>query len=219
MDRLANARPGKRDRDLWQPFQPSCRTNRKMNLLHSRLRQTSIDPIGGQTRHQHMRPGMELCLNRHMIATDQTTGWIHEPGVGTPAVVEIRRRKVMPGTRARRAREYRARARSLELIGQPPTPADCFKHRRTGRRKVHRRPFSNRLRKNSVLHNTPLEPYSADTRIVGGCSKRPDFSLAQPWRLLHPPARSLPRQPLRPGARLIPCKAAANYHLIKGWLG
>ena len=35
----------------------------------------------------------------------------------------------MPGTRARRAREYRARARSLELIGQRPTPADCFKHR------------------------------------------------------------------------------------------
>src|SRR5882672_1949446 len=129
MDRLANARPGKRDRDLGQPFQPSCRTNRKMNLLHSRLRQTSIDPIGGRTRHQHMRPGMELCLNRHMIATDQTTRWIHEPGVGTPAVVEIRRRKVMPGTRARRAREYRAWARSLELIGQRPTPADCFKQR------------------------------------------------------------------------------------------
>jgi hypothetical protein len=35
----------------------------------------------------------------------------------------------MPGTRARRAREYRAWARSLELIGQPPAPADCFKHR------------------------------------------------------------------------------------------
>jgi len=41
-----------------------------------------------------------------------------------------------------------------------------------------------------------------------GYSKRPDFSPAQPWRLLHPPALSLPRQPLRPGTRLIPCKAA-----------
>ena len=34
----------------------------------------------------------------------------------------------MPGTRARRAREYRAWANSLELIGQRPTPADRFKH-------------------------------------------------------------------------------------------
>jgi hypothetical protein len=64
-----------------------------------------------------------------MIAADQTTGRIHEPCVGTPAVVEIRRRKVMPGTRARRAREYRAWARSLELIGQRPTPANCVEHR------------------------------------------------------------------------------------------
>ena len=70
MDRLTKARPGKRDRDLGQPFQPSVRTNRKMNLLHSRLRQTSIDTIGGRTRHQHMSPGMELRLHRHMIATD-----------------------------------------------------------------------------------------------------------------------------------------------------
>ena len=43
-----------------------------------------------------------------------------------------------------------------------------------------------------------------------GCSKRPDFSPAQPWRLLHPPALSLPRQPLRPGTRLVPSKAAAS---------
>ena len=43
-----------------------------------------------------------------------------------------------------------------------------------------------------------------------GCSKRPDFSPAQPWRLLHPPALSLPRQPLCPETRLIPSKAAAN---------
>ena len=43
-----------------------------------------------------------------------------------------------------------------------------------------------------------------------GCSKRPDFSPAQPWRLLHPPALSLPRQPLRPRTRLIPSKAAAS---------
>jgi len=34
----------------------------------------------------------------------------------------------MPGTRARRAREYRARARSLELIAQRPTPANCVEH-------------------------------------------------------------------------------------------
>jgi hypothetical protein len=76
-----------------------------------------------------MRPGMELRLNRHMIAADQATGWIHEPGVGTSAVVEIRRRNVMPGTRARRAREYRAGASSLELIGERPTPANCVEHR------------------------------------------------------------------------------------------
>ena len=31
----------------------------------------------------------------------------------------------------------------------------------------------------------------------------------QPRRLLHPPALSLPRQPLRPGTRLGPGKAAA----------
>ena len=36
-----------------------------------------------------------------------------------------------------------------------------------------------------------------------GCSKRRDFSPAQPWRLLHPPALSLSRQPLRPGTHLV----------------
>jgi hypothetical protein len=45
-----------------------------------------------------------------------------------------------------------------------------------------------------------------------GCSKRPDFSPAQPWRLFHPPALSLPRQPLRPRTRLVPSKAAASCH-------
>jgi hypothetical protein len=60
-----------------------------------------------------------------------------------------------------------------------------------------------------------LTPFS-DTR----CSKRPDFSPAQPWRLFHPPALSLPRQPLRPGTRLVPGKAAASYRFIyQGWLG
>ncbi len=34
--------------------------------------------------------------------------------------------------------------------------------------------------------------------------KKALFSPAQPWRLLHPPALSLPRQPLRPGTRLLP---------------
>jgi hypothetical protein len=47
----------------------------------------------------------------------------------------------MPGTRARRAREYRAEARSLELIGERPTPANCVKHGRTVRMKLHGRPF------------------------------------------------------------------------------
>ena len=36
------------------------------------------------------------------------------------------------------------------------------------------------------------------------------FSPAQHRRLLHPPALSLPRQPLRPGMRLVPSKAAAS---------
>src|SRR5207253_5893178 len=49
-----------------------------------------------------------------------------------------------------------------------------------------------------------------------GCSKRPDFSPSQPWRLFHPPALRLPRQTLHPGTRLIPSKAAANYHFIRG---
>jgi hypothetical protein len=43
-----------------------------------------------------------------------------------------------------------------------------------------------------------------------GCSKSPDFSSSQPWRLFHPPALSLPRQTLRPETRLIPCKAATE---------
>jgi hypothetical protein len=40
-----------------------------------------------------------------------------------------------------------------------------------------------------------------------------------PRRLLHPPTLSLPRQPLRPETRLIPSKAAANYHSLQrgGW--
>ena len=37
--------------------------------------------------------------------------------------------------------------------------------------------------------------------------KKADFSPTQPWRLLHPPALSLPRQPLRSGTRLVPSNA------------
>ena len=51
-----------------------------------------------------------------------------------------------------------------------------------------------------------LDVFSRTSRL----SKRLDFSPAQPRRLLHPPALSLPRQPLRPGTRLVPCKAAAS---------
>jgi hypothetical protein len=51
-------------------------------------------------------------------------------------------------------------------------------------------------RRKSVL----LTPFSD-----AGCSKRPDFSPAQPWRA---------------ETRLFPNKAAANFHFIyKGWLG
>jgi hypothetical protein len=50
--------------------------------------------------------------------------------------------------------------------------------------------------------------------------KKATFSPAQPWRLFHPPALSLPRQPLRPGTRLVPDKAAASNDLLPyrgGW--
>ena len=40
--------------------------------------------------------------------------------------------------------------------------------------------------------------------------KWPDFSPSQPRRLLHPPAQSLPSQPLCPGTRLVPGKAVAS---------
>ncbi len=39
--------------------------------------------------------------------------------------------------------------------------------------------------------------------------KKAAFSPAQPWRVLHPPSMNLPRQPLHPGTRLVPSKAAA----------
>src|SRR5438552_4298239 len=42
------------------------------------------------------------------------------------------------------------------------------------------------------------------------------FSPAQPWRLLHPPALSLSRQPFRPRTCLVPGKAAASHHFIRG---
>src|SRR6185295_4421070 len=36
-----------------------------------------------------------------------------------------------------------------------------------------------------------------ENHTPAGCSKIPDFSPSQPWRPLHPPALSLPRQPLQ----------------------
>jgi len=36
-------------------------------------------------------------------------------------------------------------------------------------------------------------------------------------RILHPPALSLPRQPLRPGTRVIPSKAGVTIALRDGW--
>ena len=47
-----------------------------------------------------------------------------------------------------------------------------------------------------------------DVTALAGGSKSPAFSPAQPWRLLHRLALSLPGQILRPGTRLIPSKAA-----------
>ena len=48
--------------------------------------------------------------------------------------------------------------------------------------------------------------------------KKATISPSQPWRLFHPPALRLPRQPLHPGTCLVPDKAAANYHFIRdGW--
>jgi len=49
-----------------------------------------------------------------------------------------------------------------------------------------------------------------ENHTPAGCSKIPDFSPSQPWRPLHPPALSLPRQPLQPGTRFVPSKAAAE---------
>jgi hypothetical protein len=49
--------------------------------------------------------------------------------------------------------------------------------------------------------------------------KKATFSPSQPWRLFHPPALSLPRQPLRPGTRLVPSKTVANYHFMALLLG
>jgi hypothetical protein len=64
------------------------------------------------------------------------------------------------------------------------------------------------------MGGTPKRRWSARTaqqnNTSAGCSKRPDFSPAQPWRLFHPPALSLPRQPLRPRTRLFTGKAAAS---------
>ncbi len=41
--------------------------------------------------------------------------------------------------------------------------------------------------------------------------------LTRPTRqLLHPPALSLPRQPLCPRTRLVPCTAAMNYRFLRG---
>ena len=48
--------------------------------------------------------------------------------------------------------------------------------------------------------------FRAGVRMVKGAQKC-DLLPAQPWRLLHPPALSLPRQPLRPATRLVPGKA------------
>ena len=55
-----------------------------------------------------------------------------------------------------------------------------------------------------------MQAVTDGSRTAQGCSKRSSFSPAQPWRLLHPPALSLPRQPLRPGTHLVPSKAAGE---------
>jgi hypothetical protein len=62
----------------------------------------------------------------------------------------------------------------------------------------------------ALASNAPLCSELWAIRSPAGCSKCPDFSPTQPWRLLHPPAQSLPRQPLRPGTRLFLNKAAAS---------
>ena len=49
-----------------------------------------------------------------------------------------------------------------------------------------------------------------------GCSKSPDFSPTRPRQLFHPPALSLPRQPLHPWTRRSAGKAAASYHVLRG---
>jgi hypothetical protein len=45
-----------------------------------------------------MRARIESGLNRNLVAADETAGWVDEPGVGTAAVVEIRRWEGVPRT-------------------------------------------------------------------------------------------------------------------------
>ncbi len=78
------------------------------------------------------------------------------------------------------------------------------------------RPIS--LRNNLFLCNVRCGiSHESSVRTTAGCSKRPDFSPAQPRPILHPPALSLPRQPLRPGTRPIPGKAGVAIALRGGW--
>jgi hypothetical protein len=87
-------------------------------------------------------------------------------------------------------------------LKRPPYASARLRKNRSGRQNFNRGTFGTRK--------------THPCRIL----KKATFSPAQPWRLLHPPALSLPRQPLSPGPRLVPGKAAAVFHPIsKGWPG
>ena len=65
----------------------------------------------------------------------------------------------------------------------------------------------------SLWHTRTSPNHSSLHNNQASCSKTPTLSPIQPRRLLHPPAPSLPRQPLHPGTRLVPSKAAAIDHV------
>src|SRR5690242_4608063 len=100
MKRLAESRAQVRNGEFRSPFENGPRSNGQSDLLSCRLCSGTIDAICRRSREKHVRVWTKGRAKDEMIASNQSTGWVHKKRVGSTCIIKQNGRKEMPRTSA-----------------------------------------------------------------------------------------------------------------------